>query len=140
VELTPNLADHTYRGELPAPSSGTILENPGSTLQRLSLEIAALEGEQSIAQTSIDLQLLDDPEEFLDPRPDPARLTQLANATGGRVLRSAEELADLLTRQARAGDQLVISLSPVWDRSWVWALLLGLLASEWILRRRRGLA
>ena len=33
VELTPHLADHTYRGELPAPSAGTILENPGSTLQ-----------------------------------------------------------------------------------------------------------
>jgi len=140
VELMPHLADHTYRGELPAPSAGTILENPGSTLQTLSLEVVALDGERSVAQTSINLQLLDDPTEFLDPRPDPERLAQLAKLTGGRVLRSPEELADLLTRQARAADRLLISRRPVWDRAWVWALLLGLLASEWILRRRRGLA
>lgn len=101
VELTPNLADHTYRGELPAPSAGTILENPGSTLQTLRLEVIALDGERHVAQTSIDLQLLDDPAEFLDPRPDPEQLSQLAKSTGGRVLRSPEELADLLTRQAR---------------------------------------
>ena len=140
VELTPNLADHTYRGELPAPSAGTILENPGSTLQTLRLEVIALDGERHVAQTSIDLQLLDDPAEFLDPRPDPEQLSQLAKSTGGRVLRSPEELADLLTRQARAADRMLISRKPVWDHAWVWILLLGLLASEWILRRRRGLA
>ncbi len=140
AELMPNLADHTYRGELPAPAAEIILENPGSTLQKLRLEVAALDGERSVAQASIDLQLLDDPAEFLDPRPDPERLAQLARLTGGRVLRSPEELADLLTRQARAADRMLISRKPVWDQAWVWGLLLGLLASEWILRRRRGLA
>lgn len=140
VELTPDLVHHIYRGELPAPSAGTILENPGSTLQTVRLEVVAMNGERKVAQTSVDLQLLDDPAEFLDPRPDPEKLSQLAESTGGRVLRSPEELADLLSRQARAADQTLISRKPVWDHAWVWGLLLGLLASEWILRRRRGLA
>jgi hypothetical protein len=140
TELMPHLADHTYRGELPAPSTGTVLENPGSTLQSLRLEVVAQDVERNVAQTSVDLQLHDDPAEFLDPRPDPEKLVELAKLTGGRALRSPEELADLLTRHARAADRMLISRKPVWDRAWVWALLLGLLASEWILRRRRGLA
>jgi uncharacterized membrane protein len=140
AELTLSLADHTYRGELAAPSAGVILENPGSTLQTMRLELVAQDGQKSVAQTSIDLQLLDDPAEFLDPRPDKERLAQLARASGGQILKSPEELAEILTRQARAADRLVISRRPVWDQAWVWALLLGLLATEWILRRRRGLA
>ena len=90
VELTPNLADHIYRGEIPAPSAGTILGNPGSTLQTLQLEVVALDGEENVAQTRIDLQLLDDPAEFLDPRPDRGTLARLAGATGGQVLTSPE--------------------------------------------------
>ena len=84
--------------------------------------------------------MLDDPAEFVDPRPDPGRLAQLASSTGGQVLKTPEELAALLTDQARAADRLIVSLIPVWDHPLVWALLLGLLAAEWIIRRRRGLA
>ncbi len=140
TELTPNLSDHVYRGELQSPSAGTFLENPGSTLQSLRLEVVALEGEQEAARNSVDLQLLDDPAEFLDPRPDRETLSRLASATGGQVISSPEGLADLLSRQARLADRTLISRRPEWDRPWVWALLIGLLATEWILRRRRGLA
>jgi hypothetical protein len=140
IDLTPRLEDHTYRGELMAPSAGTVLENPGSTLQKLRLDIVAFDAEHRVAQTGLDLQLLDDPAEFLDPRPDSARLIQLANSTGGRVLKSPDELVELLTRQSRTGDRILISRIPIWDHPLVWALLLGLLVAEWILRRRRGLA
>ena len=140
TELTPNLSDHVYHGELQAPPAGTFLENPGSTLQTIRLEVVALEGDQNVAEARVDLQLLDDPAEFLDPRPDRETLTRLASATGGQVLSSPEGLADLLGRHTRAADRTLISRSPVWDRPWVWALLIGLLTSEWILRRRRGLA
>jgi uncharacterized membrane protein len=140
IDLTPHLEDHTYRGELTAPSAGAVLENPGSTLQELRLDIEAFEGEHRLAQTGLDLQLLDDPAEFLDPRPDSARLAQLAESTGGRVLKSPHELVELLTRQGRTGERVLISRIPIWDHPLVWALLLGLLVAEWILRRRRGLA
>ena len=135
-----HLADHTYRGELPAPSAGTVLENPGSTLQRLRLEVVAEDGERSVAQASVDLQLLDDPADSSIRDPTRSGSRSLPSSTGGRVMRSPEELADLLTRHAHAADRMLISRKPVWDRAWVWALLLGLLAGEWILRRRRGLA
>jgi hypothetical protein len=140
AELSSHLADHTYRGELTAPSAGTFLENPGSTLQKMRLDVIARDGERDVAQAGIDVQLLDDPKEFRDPRPDPERLALLARSTGGRVLKAPQELADLLNRQARSADRMLITRRPVWDQPWVWALLLGLLAGEWILRRRRGLA
>jgi hypothetical protein len=140
LDLTPRLADHTYHGELTAPAAGTILENPSSTLQKLRLELVALDGPKPVAQTRLDLQLLDDPAEFVDPRPDPARLVELAKSTGGQVLKSPDKLVELLTRQSRTGDRVLTSRTPIWDHPLVWTLLLGLLAAEWVLRRRRGLA
>jgi hypothetical protein len=109
-------------------------------LKTMRLEVVALDGERSVAQTTIDLQLLDDPVESLDPRPDPDRLAQLARSAGGQVLKSPEALAELLSRQARAADRLLVSRQPRWDRSRVWLLLLILLTAEWIARRLRGLA
>jgi hypothetical protein len=105
----------------------------------MRLDLLAFDGEQSVAQTAIDLQLLDDPAEFRDPRPDHDRLAQLARSSGGQILKSPEALADLVSRGARAGDRLLVSRQPLWDRSWVWLLLLTLLATEWIVRRLRGL-
>jgi uncharacterized membrane protein len=140
VDLAPSLNDHVYRGELTAPTAGTVLEDPGSTLQQLILEIEAFDGDRQVASTRLGLRLLDDPAEFVDPRPDADRLIQLANATGGQVLRSPQGLVELLTTQGRAGDRILTYQTPLWDNAWIWALLLGLLAAEWIVRRSRGLA
>jgi hypothetical protein len=140
VDLAPSLNDHVYRGELTAPTAGTVLEDPGSTLQQLILEIEAFDGDRQVANTRLGLRLLDDPAEFVDPRPDADRLIQLANATGGQVLRSPQGLVELLTTQGRAGDRIVTYQTPLWDNVRIWALLLGLLAAEWIVRRSRGLA
>jgi hypothetical protein len=140
TELTPSLSSQVYRGELQAPSAGSYLEKPGSNLQSLRLDVVAFEGEREVAQNSLDLQLLDDPAEFLDPRPDHGTLLQLAESTGGEILTSPERLSELLARQAHVADRTVIWRRPVWDRLWIWILIIGLLASEWILRRQRGLA
>jgi hypothetical protein len=140
VELPLRLDDHSYRGDIPAPAASSVRSDSGSTLQQLSLEVIALDGEATAAQTTIELQLLDDPTEFVDPRPDSGRLAQLATSTGGQVLKTAEELATLVTHQTRAADRLIVSRRPLWDHPLVWALLLVLLAAEWIIRRRRGLA
>ena len=45
TELHSDLDDHTYRGELPAPSASAIQADSGSTLQALLLEVVALDGE-----------------------------------------------------------------------------------------------
>ena len=129
----------TYRGELPAPSVSAVQADSGSTLQALTLEVVALDGESTVAEATVELQLLDDPAEFVDPRPDPGRLIQLATSTGGRVLKTPEELAALLTDRPELPTVWSSREAPSGTIRWS-GLLLGLLAAEWIIRRRRGLA
>ena len=84
--------------------------------------------------------MIDDPAEFRDPRPDPARLEQLAQATAGRVIRNPQELAAVLAAHPQATTTDLVSRSPLWDRPLLWLILLGVLSAEWILRRLKGLA
>ncbi len=72
--------------------------------------------------------------------PDRAGLQRLAEASGGRLLEldEVEQLPDLL-RAIEVPVQEVIS-QPLWHAPWAFALLLGLLGAEWLLRRKGGLA
>ena len=93
-----------------------------------------------MAQAKLDVQILDDSEEFLDPRPDPSRLKNLARISGGTVLQGPEDLARLLEHSTESVDRVVTSRSPVWDNPLVLTLIFALLATEWVIRRWRGLA
>jgi uncharacterized membrane protein len=138
--LSPRVDDKLYQGEIVTPPARDLLVDPGSTVQRVALEVVAYDGPRVAARTTLDLQALDDPAEFHDPRPDPASLREVARLTGGQVVRDGAELAALLGRHADAPDRVLVARAPLWDRPIVWALLLGLLTTEWIVRRLRGLA
>jgi len=138
--LVRQLADPAYRGKLTTPQTSKILENPGSTVHPLLLDVAAFDGDRVAAQSNVELQVIDDPVEFRDPRPDPSQLKELAQATGGRVIQTPAELAILLAGHPEATVSEVVSRAPLWDSPLLWLLLLGLLSSEWILRRLKGLA
>src|SRR5262249_34895414 len=109
-------------------------------LRMAALEGVASEGNHVVGQATLDVQVLDDPEEFQDPRPDAGRLEEIASASGGQVLRRAEALATLVGSYPIAQGESVVYRAPVWDRPALWLLLLTLLAAEWILRRWWGLA
>jgi uncharacterized membrane protein len=138
--LAPIPKDITYHGKLPALEPAKILANAGSTLHKFSLDVAALDGNRVVAQSSVQLQSIDDPAEFHDPRPDHALLLELARATGGSAIKTPEELANALGRHPNASVRVVVDRWPVWDHPLLWLLLLGFLAGEWVVRRRRGLA
>ena len=78
--------------------------------------------------------------EMAQPRLDEAVLQRLASATKGRYLRAerAGELPALL-RESR-----VAAGAPeqrdLWQNEWCFLALVSLLAAEWLLRRRAGLA
>jgi hypothetical protein len=78
--------------------------------------------------------------EFEDPAPDFDLLREIAAETGGRFLpiEEAGELPALLDPKAVA-DRTVREL-PFLDNPWLFLALLGLLGSEWALRRQRGLS
>jgi uncharacterized membrane protein len=135
--------DHLYEGGLTTPPLRRLpapADNPLASLRVLSLDVAAYDGERVVAQTSLDVQVLDDPEEFQDPQPDTQRLEQLARDSGGKVLHNGEELAQLLGSYGSTPGEVVVQKVPLWDHAALWALLLTLLATEWVLRRWWGLA
>jgi uncharacterized membrane protein len=138
--LAPDPKDVAYRGTLAAPQPAEILANAGSTLHKFSLDVAALDGDRVVARSSVELETIDDPAEFHDPRPDHAKLFELAKGSGGRAIRSPAELTDLLAGHPDATVRVVVNRWPLWDHPLLWLILLGFLTSEWILRRRKGLA
>ena len=80
--------------------------------------------------------------EMADLRARPELMGELARLSGGKVL-------NLTDREAPALESLFYNAppvtteyrrSPLWDRSWVLAVLLGLLSTEWAVRRMKGLA
>lgn len=78
--------------------------------------------------------------EFAQVRMDAAEMRRAAEETGGRfyTLDTADELLDDLP----PGQQVPIETlppCPLWNRWPVLALFLGLLVTEWIVRKRRGL-
>ena len=105
-----------------------------------TLDVTAYDGEKIAAQAKLDVQVIDDPVEYQDPRPDPARLEQLAHDSGGTVLHNAEQLAGILNACKTAPGEVVVRKTPLWDHAGLWLLLLSFLTADWMLRRWWGLA
>ncbi len=103
-------------------------------------QVVAFDGSREVARADVEIQVREDPPEFRDPRPDSERLAALAEASGGQVIHDARSLAAILRGAKRNPEVTIISRTPLWDHPLVWALLLGVLCLEWVLRRRRGLA
>lgn len=66
----------------------------------------------------------------------PGLLRDLAAATGGREVATPEEAAAALRADIERSEKTeVILLRPAWDRPVFWAIVLGLLGVEWLLRK-----
>jgi hypothetical protein len=103
-------------------------------------QVIAFEGDREVARADAEIQVRDDPAEFRDPRPDPVKLAALAEGSGGIVVRDAHSLAALFKNAKRNPRVTIVTREPIWDQPVVWAIIVGLLSVEWIVRRRRGLA
>lgn len=137
--LTPRAGGGPYEAELAVPDRDTLPPN-GAGARALALHVTAYEGNRVAAEADLDIQVMNDSPEFRDPRPDHARLAALARGSGGRVLTNSGDLASVLTLDGAQADRVVVTRSPAWDRPWLWLLLLGLLSTEWVVRRAAGLA
>ena len=121
----------------------------GAGDERLRIELTAYEnigggggfdrGTQ-VDSTSLEVQILDDPFEQQNPFPNHDLLTRVASLSGGRVLRSPTELADLVSELPIESGPPVVSTAPVWNQWWLLVGLMGLLSIEWFWRRMIGLA
>jgi uncharacterized membrane protein len=112
----------------------------GGSSQSLRLELTAYEDQTQVDSSSLDIQILHDPFEQQNPFPNHELLAQLAATSGGKVLRSAEDLANVLKDVPNNVGPPTIRRSPLWSNGWVLGLLVGLLTIEWCWRRTLGLA
>jgi uncharacterized membrane protein len=112
----------------------------GAASQSLRVELTAYEELTQVDSTSLDIQVLHDPFEQQNPFPNHDLLKQLAAASGGKVLKSPDELAKVLNDAPVDVGVPIVRRSPAWSNWWVLGVLLGLLTVEWCWRRTLGLA
>lgn len=116
-----------YVGSLTVPAATRAAE--------LRILFRAETGGTLIGEDVMTIRIMEDRREFLDPESNPALLEELARITGGRILRSTEEIAALLRTHAKTQATEQAYRVPRWDRTWLWGVVLGLLTLEWLLRR-----
>jgi uncharacterized membrane protein len=110
-------------------------DQPG--LYRLS--VAARRGAQQIGSATSAVLVGSADLEMTDPRANRALLERLASQTGGAIVPSGRS-SDLVAKLRAAAPAAALSVrTDLWHNVWSLAALLGLLAAEWVLRRRWGL-
>jgi uncharacterized membrane protein len=77
--------------------------------------------------------------EFADPRLNEGFLRRIARETGGQYLRAAEAGKVVSLLQQAVPQNLEPERRDLWHEPWAFAVMIGLLSSEWVLRRRWGL-
>jgi uncharacterized membrane protein len=77
--------------------------------------------------------------EFADPRLNESFLRRLAAASGGRYARAADTSHIQSWLDDAARESTSVERRDVWDRAWVFTMVVLLLSVEWTLRRRWGL-
>jgi hypothetical protein len=112
----------------------------GTSSQSLRLELTAYEDLTQVDSTSLDIQILHDPFEQQNPFPNHELLAQVAAASGGKVLKTADDLAQVLRNVPKNVGPPVVKRSPMWSNWWLWGLVIGMLTVEWCWRRSLGLA
>lgn len=113
-------------------------QNESAVLPVREIEVVARHKGKEIARAFAKVQILPDTRELLAPRPRPEILASLAEAAGGTVLHSAQDVATLLAQMPAERGDAVVTRQPVWDSPLLWLLIVGLLGVEWTLRRLAG--
>jgi hypothetical protein len=141
--MIPAAGDGNYQAELPVPSRSqwsAINPDGAEKVRELVLRVVSYDGTKIVTESHFGVQVIDDFPEYRDVRPDRASLEMLARESGGRVLTGPEEMAELLKSYRAAPSEVIVSRSPLWDNPPVLLALIGLLTTEWVVRRAKGLA
>jgi hypothetical protein len=121
-------ATHSYTSELSVDQAG---------LYRIS--VGARRGTTTLGSAVRWFHVGGVDREFVDPRLNEPWLRRLAQATGGRYLPASDATQVERLLQEATPRQDTPERRDLWHEPWAFALVVGLLSTEWILRRRWGL-
>jgi uncharacterized membrane protein len=79
-------------------------------------------------------------DEFARLEPNRELLKEVAARTGGETVEAADLPAFVAGLSSRKAPAMEVWTSPLWHRGWFFAVAIALLAAEWGIRRRHGLA
>jgi len=99
----------------------------------------AMRGSTSVGSADRTVYVGGHEREFADPRLNEGFLRRLAADSGGRYVRAADASRVLSWLDDSARHTTTEERRNVWDRAWVFILVVLLLSAEWTLRRRWGL-
>ncbi len=143
--ITLTLPDGKMTTLTPAKGDGKTADFTATHRPTLSGEyvatIAPPPGNKKAVPVSAAFTVFTGQEEDANRSADPPLMQQIAAVGSGQMLLFGE--LNSLPERLRAAELSAVRVEEphtLWDRGWVLALLLGLLATEWLLRRRLGLA
>ena len=140
TDLVPQLGDRVYRGKLTSPPLDMLMDNPGTTVHELLLDVAAFDGEA--VEARVERRRSDHRQSGRVPR-SASRLGPARRAGPFDERPRDPQFAGTrrcARRRWRPAVIEVVNRSPLWDRPVLWLILLGVLSAEWVLRRFKGLA
>jgi uncharacterized membrane protein len=134
IESVPAAAD-TGEGQEGVYLARVRADDPG--IYRLTADVSRNGAPAAVAAASVLAGGVDT--EMSDPRLNARLLERVAATTGGRTIAAGD--ATSLAEELRSKVPLAMQASrrDLWHNGWSLALILGLLAAEWIARRRWGL-
>jgi uncharacterized membrane protein len=101
--------------------------------------VDAREGQASLGSSTETMLVGGVDPEMVDPRVNEDLLRRIARASGGAVIAAGDTRA-LLDRLDESAPAAVRALrKDLWNTGWSFAILVGLLAAEWLTRRRWGM-
>ena len=128
VRAEPLPAQGQFRAAVNAPEPG---------IYRVAVD--ARQGQTALGSSTGTLLVGGVDPEMVDPRLNEDTLQRIARASGGAVIAAGDTRA-LLDRLDESAPAAVYALrKDLWNTGWSFAILVGLLAAEWLTRRRWGL-
>ncbi len=142
IELKSESIDEGYKLQLLLSDSSNINDSG------LRIELTAYEGSGTssidhgtqVDSSSLAIKVLNDPFEQQNPLPNHELMERLASLSGGKVLSSPDQLTRLLQGRIKTQGPPKRELTIAWSRWWLWLVILGLISTEWIIRRMKGFA
>ncbi len=139
-ELSLTLLDNTSTADGTANSpvnfsTGLAAGDAGFMLSMREIEVIATDNDKEVARAIARVLVLPDMRELIQPRARTEELEKLAEATGGKILRGSSDIAALLHDMRTTPGEAIVSRQPLWDRPWLWLIIIGLLTAEWVMRR-----
>jgi uncharacterized membrane protein len=136
--LVPTPQGTAYIGDVETLELESATDENDGVISASEVEVVATHNGKEVARATTQVMVLPDLHELVQPRARPETLERLAAESGGRVLRNTNDLTTLLRSAVATPGDSMISRQPLWDSTWVWLLILALLAVEWSLRRLSG--